>query len=111
MGGGMEKFMDHGNGIAVVRAYTSADWFHDVVVPRAQSIVFPRGKTQFLPSKEVLEELIRKAAEKGKIWRNAPGSGVVFIGMGEVATDALRRSNLGFFVTGTPSSPQDREEQ
>jgi hypothetical protein len=76
------KFLDHGNGICIVRAYTSAGWFHQHVVPRAELLCFPRGKTKF----------IRPDGSIGK----APGHGVVLIGMGAVACDALRRSGLGF---------------
>lgn len=96
----LNKFLDHGNGIAVVRAYTSSDWFHRIVVPRAETIMFPRGKTQFIPSPELEAELQRKAAAKGegRIWRNAPGHGVVFIGMGSVANAALRDSGLGLHL-------------
>ena len=103
----LRRFMDHGNGIAVVRAYTSSDWFHDVVVARAETMLFPRGKTQFLPSAEVEADLRRRAAEKGKEWRNAPGSGVVLIGMGNVANEALRGSLLGFFIPSKFRSLQE----
>ena len=76
------KFFDHGNGIAICRAYTSSAWFHEHVVPWAELLCFPRGKTKF----------IRPDGSVGK----APGHGVVVIGMGAVATTALRRSGLGF---------------
>ena len=82
------KFLDHGNGIAIVRAYTSSDWFHEHVVPRAELLCLPRGKTKF-------------HRPDGTIG-TAPGHGVVLIGMGEVACTALRRSGLGacvMFVT------------
>jgi hypothetical protein len=95
----LKRFLDHGNGVAVVRAYTSSDWFHRVVVPRAESLLFPDGKTKFLPSPELQAELERKAKEQGRVWRNAPGHGVVLIGMGAVANRALFLSGLGFFVT------------
>jgi hypothetical protein len=29
----LRKFFAHGNGIALVAAYTSCDWFHELVVP------------------------------------------------------------------------------
>ena len=78
------RFFDHANGIAIVRAYTSSAWFHEYVVPRAQVLLFPRGKTKFV-----------------RPWPDnsigmAPGHGVVLIGMGEVACAALLRSGLGF---------------
>ena len=75
------KFLDHRNGIAIVRAYTSSAWFHKHVVPRAELLCLPRGKTKF-------------HRPDGTI-RTAPGHGVVLIGMGEVACAALRNSSLG----------------
>jgi hypothetical protein len=79
----LEKFLRHGNGIAVVRAYTSAGWFHDWAV-QADAMLFPRGKTKF----------IRPDGSIGK----APGHGVVLLGMGERAKRAMRASGLGLYV-------------
>lgn len=79
----LEKFLTHGNGIAIVRAYTSSSWFHDWAV-RAETMLFPRGKTKF----------IRPDGSVGR----APGHGVVLLGMGARANEALRRSRLGLFV-------------
>ena len=79
----LRKFIDHGNGIAIVRAYTSSGWFHDHAV-KADAMLFPRGKTKF----------IRPDGSVGK----APGHGVVFLGMGAVAVDAMRNSGLGLFL-------------
>jgi hypothetical protein len=75
------KFFAHGNGIALVAARTSADWFHEVVVPAAPLFWFPNGKTKF----------VRPDGSVGK----EPGTGIVLLGMGEVACTALRRSKLG----------------
>ena len=94
----LRKFFDHGNGIAVVRSYTSADWWHDHMY-RAHSLLWPKGKTKFIPSPALRAELERKS-EDG-IFRNAPGHGVVLIGMGEVATAALANSGLGMFWNRT----------
>jgi hypothetical protein len=80
----LRKFLDHGNGVAIVRAYTSSNWFHKYVVPRAETLCFPNGKTKF----------IRPDGSVGK----EPGHGVVLIGMDEIANAALERSGLGFFV-------------
>jgi hypothetical protein len=79
----LRRFLDHANGIAIVRAYTSAAWFHRYV-PRAEAILFPRGKTKF----------IRPDGSVGR----APGHGVVLIAMGGVAITALRDSGLGIFI-------------
>lgn len=79
----LEKFIAHGNGVAIVRAYTSAGWFHDHAVA-AETMVFPRGKTKF----------IRPDGTVGK----APGHGVVLLGIGPAANAALARCGLGLFV-------------
>lgn len=79
----LTRFLEHGNGIAIVRAYTSSGWFHDHAV-KADAMLFPRGKTKF----------IRPDGSIGK----APGHGIVLLAMGERARLALQRSNLGMFV-------------
>jgi DNA N-6-adenine-methyltransferase (Dam) len=79
----LRKFLDHGNGIAIVRAYTSSAWFTEHAV-QADLMLFPRGKTKFI-------------RPDGSIGR-APGHGVVLLGMGDVACEALRRSGLGWWV-------------
>lgn len=81
------KFLDHGNGVVVVRAYTSSAWFHDHVAPRAELLLFPRGKTKF----------VRPDGSIG----GSPGHGVVLIGMGPIATQALIKSGLGLWVQPT----------
>lgn len=80
----LRRFLEHGDGVAIVRAYTSAGWFHDWAI-RAEVLLFPRGKTKF----------IRPDGSVG----GAPGAGVVLLGMGEVANGALRRSGLGLCVS------------
>lgn len=79
----LRKFLDHANGIAIVRAYTSAGWFHDWAV-KADAMLFPRGKTKF----------IRPDGSVGK----APGHGVVLLGIGDTALYYMRESGLGLFV-------------
>jgi hypothetical protein len=76
----LRKFFAHGNGIAIVRAYTSSSWWHAEMY-KAELILFPRGKTKF----------IRPVGSIGK----CPGHGIVLVGMGEVACQALRASGLG----------------
>ena len=76
----LQKFLAHGNGIAIVRAYTSAAWFHDYAT-QAETMLFPKGKTKFV-------------RPDGSIGR-APGHGIVLLGMGDVANRALQRSGLG----------------
>lgn len=76
----LERFLDHGNGIAIVRAYTSSGWFHRHL-PRAEMILFPRGKTKF----------VRPDGSIG----SSPGHGVVLIGMGNRPCEHLASSGLG----------------
>lgn len=80
----LEKFLNHGDGIAIVRAYTSSGWFHDWVAPRAETILFPRGKTKF----------IRPDGSVG----SSPGHGIILIGMGTYCNAAMEHSMLGFFI-------------
>lgn len=77
----LKKFFAHGNGIALCAARTSADWFHELVVPNAELLCFPNGKTKF----------VRPNGSIGK----EPGTGIVLIGAGSVACAALQRSGLG----------------
>lgn len=76
----LRKFIEHANGIAIVRAYTSSAWFHEWAV-KADTMLFPKGKTKFI-------------RPDGSIGR-APGHGVVLLGMGSIASGALKKSGLG----------------
>ncbi|MCS7522264.1 phage N-6-adenine-methyltransferase [Pseudomonas aeruginosa] len=79
----LEKFLAHGNGIAIVRAYTSAAWFHKYAIC-ADAMLFPLGKTKF----------VRPDGTVG----GSPGHGIVLLAMGERGKSSLRRSGLGLFV-------------
>src|SRR5215831_4067470 len=81
----LRKFLEHCNGIALCAARTSADWFHELVIPNAELLLFPNGKTKFH----------RPDGSIGK----EPGTGIVLIGAGSVACTALRRSGLGACMT------------
>lgn len=81
----LQKFLAHpGGGIAICRAYTSAGWFHDQAI-KAHGLFFPRGKTKF----------IRPDGSIG----TAPGGGVVLLGNGDRACEALSQQTAwGWFV-------------
>lgn len=79
----LEKFLTHGNGIAIVRAYTSAGWFHEYAI-NVDAMLFPKGKTKFIKPNGIIG--------------NSPGHGIVLLAMGERAKSALKRSNLGFYI-------------
>jgi hypothetical protein len=77
----LEKFFTHGNGIACVNALTSCGWFHNIVAHHAETYLFPAGKTKFiLPSGDIGKQ---------------PANGVVLLGVGAVANEALQRCGLG----------------
>jgi hypothetical protein len=76
----MRKFFEHGNGIMIVRAYTSSSWWH-AEMWKAEMILFPAGKTKF----------VRPDGSIGK----CPGHGIVLVGAGAVACKALIASGLG----------------
>lgn len=78
----LKKFIGHGNGIAIVRAYTSAGWFHDWV-GLTDIMLFPRGKTKF----------VRPDGTIG----NQPGGGIVLLGCGDRAVKALKNCCLGIY--------------
>jgi hypothetical protein len=82
----LKKFFAHGNGIALVNALTSSGWFHELVVPHAETLLFPKGKTKFI------------LPEDGSV-ATEPPNGIVLIGMGELANTALSRCGLGWFVS------------
>ena len=87
----LKRFLEHGNGIAIVRAYTSSAWFHEHAI-QADAMLFPRGKTKFI-------------RPDGSIGRS-PGHGIVLLAMGERAKVALKRSGLGIYYEmprGLPS--------
>jgi hypothetical protein len=91
----LEKFLDHGNGVAIVRAYTSSAWFH-AHAGRADAWLFPRGKTKF----------IRPDGSVG----GSPGHGVVLLAMGDRCVEALRSSMLGIVVV-PPGNDAGRRTQ
>jgi hypothetical protein len=83
----LEKFIAHGNGIALVAARTSSGWFHDFA-PRFDALLFPKGKTKF----------VRPDGTVG----GSPGTGVVLLAIGEIACKALKKSKLGIYLEIKP---------
>jgi hypothetical protein len=77
----LDKFFDHGNGIALTPDRTSTDWWQDAA-RRADAILFVRGKIKFE----------RPDGTVGK----QPGNGTTLFASGPRAVTALRRSGLGF---------------
>jgi hypothetical protein len=59
-------------------------------------MLFPRGKTKFI-------------RPDGSIGR-APGHGVVLLGMGATACEALTKSGLGWWATPQTDATVDKQE-
>ena len=86
----LERFFSHGSGIGLVAARTSAGWFHDWM-PKAETLLFPRGKTKF----------VRPDGSVG----GSPGTGAVLFAVGNIANDALQDCGLGLFIDRRPRRP------
>ena len=70
----LDRFFNHGDGIGLVNALTSAGWFHDWM-PFASALFFPRGKTKFIrPDGSIAKQ---------------PASGIVLFAAGEEAKAIL----------------------
>lgn len=77
LGAWLDRFMDHGNGIALVPDRTSAPWFQ-AYAPMATSLLFVGRKIKFE----------RPDGSLGK----SPGCGSALLGVGEQADTALSRA-------------------
>ncbi len=78
----LEKFINHGDGIALVFARTDTLWFHNLAA-KADAILFTKGRLAFY--------------NNGVKGQNA-ASGSLLIACGEKAVNALEQSGLGLFI-------------
>jgi hypothetical protein len=88
----LKRLIEHGQGVAVINALTSSDWWHETVVPSFSVIVFPNGKTKFINP------------DSGEIG-NEPANGVALLGVGAVACEALKNCGLGWVVINHVAGP------
>jgi hypothetical protein len=77
-------FKHDDGGVFVCVARTSCDWFHELVFPNAELLLFSAGKTRF--------------AKPNGSFGEEPTNGICLIGKGAVCCEALRKSGLGFCV-------------
>jgi len=77
-------FAEADGGIFICVARTSADWFQEIALARAELICLPATKTRFY----------RADGTPGP----EPTNGIALIGKGEIACAALRRSRLGYCI-------------
>jgi len=72
----LRKFFAHGNGIAVVAALTSADWFHQVVVPaRRRCSAFPTARRNSSGRDGKRHTVFSGAIEGCQSWTTSAGAG------------------------------------
>ena len=90
----LEKFMRHGNGIALVPDRTSAPWFQENVV-KAGAVLFVSPKIRF----------IDRHGNEGK----SPSNGTALFAVGARAVSALRRADrLGFVCIPRAALAEDK---
>lgn len=78
----LDRFVHHGNGVALVNALTSSGWFHDFA-PKMDALLFPKGKTKF----------VRPDGTRGM----SPANGVALMAVGGLGVAALRNAaRIGF---------------
>lgn len=90
----LDKFFDHGNGIALTPDRTSAPWWQEAA-RKADAILFIDGKIRF----------IKPCGSEGK----SPSNGTTLLAAGEKAVAALRRAahnGLGYLAAPVISKEQ-----
>ena len=75
MGLWLEKFINHGNGIALLFNRSDTKWFHQWAI-KSDAILFKKGRIKFLLNGE------------GKGSSQAPS---IFLAMGEVCCNAIKK--------------------
>lgn len=85
----LARFIEHGNGIALLPDRTSAPWFQEAA-PKMDAGLFVDGKIKFERS-------------DGSI-ATQPGDGTVFFAMGNRAVEILKKSGLGLLFYPIPQS-------
>lgn len=79
----LQKFIEHGNGIALMPDRTSAPWWHEYVI-KADAVLFVKGKIKFIDEHGNLGE--------------SPSNGTNLIAIGDKGVQALvnaERNGLG----------------
>jgi phage N-6-adenine-methyltransferase len=82
-GSWLNRFVKHGDGIALVFARTDTRWFHNYAL-KADALLFTKGRLKFINP------------ERNDTSTSASGS--LFVACGSKSVKALKNSNLGWFV-------------
>lgn len=84
----LEKFFEHGDGIALVPDRTSAPWWQQFA-PQADLALFVGRKIRFIGGEEAAQlGLVDKAGDPGK----SPAQGTTLLASGQKAVEALQRA-------------------
>lgn len=84
----LEKFFEHGSGIALVPDRTSAPWWQ-LFAPKAESVLFVSPKIRFIGGVEAERlGLVEKAGDPGK----SPAQGTCLLAAGKYANGVLLRA-------------------
>ena len=78
----LDKFINHGNGIALVFARTETLWFHNYAL-QSDGLLFTKGRFKF--------------AQNG-IQKDYASIGSLFIACGKSNCEALKNSGMGWYV-------------
>ena len=81
-GSWLDKFIEHGNGIALVFARTETIWFHKYAL-QADSLLFTKGRFKFA---------------KNGVQGDYASVGSLFIACGDQNSEALKNSDMGWYV-------------
>tara|TARA_A100001201_G_C4038607_1_gene185941 strand:- start:357 stop:863 length:507 start_codon:yes stop_codon:yes gene_type:complete len=81
-GSWLDKFIEHGNGIALVFARTETIWFHKYAL-QADSLLFTKGRFKFA---------------KNGVQKDYASIGSLFIACGNQNSQALKNSGMGWYV-------------
>lgn len=78
----LDKFIEHGRGIALVFARTETIWFHKYAL-QADSLLFTKGRFKFA---------------KNGVQKDYASIGSLFIACGNQNSEALKNSGMGWYV-------------
>jgi hypothetical protein len=83
----LDKFVEHGNGIALVFARTDTRWFHDYAI-KADILCFIKGRLAFYKPHAVDQYVQAKQGSTGSL----------LLGCGDKAVHAIEQAKLGYNI-------------
>ena len=83
----LEKFINYGNGIALVNSRTDTKWFHNYAI-KSDVICFVKGRLSFYKPHKVNQLIQGQSAS----------TGTLLLGCGDKAIQAIQQADLGYVV-------------